>query len=68
MLLGISLVSISGLMASLLHIFNHALMKSALFMSVGAVFYQVGSVNIKAFNGLDKENASGRWQRLPGQV
>lgn len=54
MVLGISLVSTAGLMAGLIHIFNHALMKGALFMAVGAVFYRVGSVNIKAFAGLGK--------------
>lgn len=55
MVLGISLVSITGLMAGLLHIFNHALMKGALFMAVGAVFYRTGSVEMKAFNGLGKQ-------------
>ncbi len=54
MVLGISLVSVSGLMAGLIHIFNHALMKGALFMAVGAVFYQIGSVDIKSFRGLGK--------------
>ena len=42
-------------MAGLIHIFNHALMKGALFMAVGAVFYRVGSVDIKAFRGLGKQ-------------
>jgi multicomponent Na+:H+ antiporter subunit D len=55
MILGVSLVSITGLMAGMIHIFNHALMKGALFMAVGAVFYRVGSVNVRAFNGLGKE-------------
>jgi multicomponent Na+:H+ antiporter subunit D len=54
MVLGISLVSVTGLMAGLIHIFNHALMKGALFMAVGAVFYRVGSVDINAFRGLGK--------------
>jgi multicomponent Na+:H+ antiporter subunit D len=54
MVLGISLVSVTGLMAGLIHIFNHALMKGALFMAVGAVFYRLGSVNIEAFRGLGK--------------
>ncbi len=54
MILGISLVSVTGLMAGLIHIFNHALMKGALFMAVGAVFYRVGSVDIRAFAGLGK--------------
>ena len=52
--LGISLVSSTGLLASLLHIFNHALMKAALFMAVGAVFLRVGSVEISSFRGLGK--------------
>lgn len=55
MVLGISLVSITGLMSGLIHIFNHALMKGALFMAVGAVFYRVGSVEVKAFKGLGKK-------------
>ncbi len=54
MILGVSLVSVTGLMAGLIHIFNHALMKGALFMAVGAVFYRVGSVDIQAFRGLGK--------------
>lgn len=55
MILGISLVSSVGLMAGLLHIFNHALMKGALFMAVGAVLLRTGSVDIKAFQGLGKQ-------------
>ncbi len=53
--LGISLLSLTGLMAGILHIFNHALMKGALFMAVGAVFYRTGSVDIKAFQGLGRQ-------------
>jgi multicomponent Na+:H+ antiporter subunit D len=55
MILGLSLISVTGLMAGIIHIFNHALMKGALFMAVGAVFYRVGSVDIKAFAGLGKQ-------------
>lgn len=54
-ILGISLASSAGLMAGLLHIFNHALMKGALFMAVGAVFLRTGSVDIKAFQGLGRQ-------------
>ncbi len=36
MILGISLASVTGLTAGLLHLFNHALMKGALFMAMGA--------------------------------
>lgn len=55
MILGVSLFSVTGLMAGMIHIFNHALMKGALFMAVGAVFYRMGSVDIKAFRGLGKQ-------------
>jgi len=52
--LGIAIGSITGLTASILHLFNHAMMKAALIMAVGAVMYRVGSVEITAFNGLGK--------------
>ena len=55
MILAVSLFSVTGLMAGMIHIFNHALMKGVLFMAVGAVFYRVGSVDIKAFKGLGKQ-------------
>ncbi len=55
MILGISLASVTGLTAALLHLFNHALIKAALFMAVGAVMYQVGSVRIEAMRGLGKK-------------
>jgi len=54
MMLGVSLVSVTGLMSGLIHVFNHALMKGALFMAVGAVFYRMGSVDLKAFRGLGR--------------
>ncbi len=54
MVLGISLTTVTGLTAGLLHLLNHALMKGALFMAVGAVMYRVGSVRIEAFRGLGK--------------
>ncbi|WP_435273680.1 monovalent cation/H+ antiporter subunit D family protein [Psychrobium sp. nBUS_13] len=54
MILGISLATSAGLMAGLLHIFNHALMKGVLFMALGCVAYRVGSVDIKSFRGLGK--------------
>lgn len=54
MVMGIGLVSASGLTATLLHLFNHALMKGALFMALGAIFYQIGSVQLKDMAGLGK--------------
>ena len=53
-LLGIGLASATGLTASLLHLFNHALMKAALFMALGAIFYQSQSVLLSDTAGLGR--------------
>ena len=54
MVLGISFASVLGLTAGILHLFNHALMKGALFMAMGCVMYSVGSVRIERMNGLGR--------------
>ena len=54
MVLGISFASVLGLTAGILHLFNHALMKGALFMAMGCVMYRVGSVRIECMNGLGR--------------
>lgn len=54
MVLGISLATQAGLTGGILHLFNHALMKCALFLAVGCVFMRVGGVDIKNFEGLGK--------------
>lgn len=53
-LLGISLANKVGITAGVLHIFNHALAKGALFLTVGCVFYRLGSAQIEDFRGLGK--------------
>ncbi len=53
-ILGISFLSVTGLTGGILHLFNHALMKSALFLSLGAVFYRIGSVQISDMAGLGR--------------
>jgi len=52
--LGISFGTVTGLTAGILHIFNHALMKGALFMALGCVFYRIGTVEIDAMRGLGR--------------
>jgi multicomponent Na+:H+ antiporter subunit D len=52
--LGISMASFMGITASLLHLFNHALIKSSLFMAMGCIFLRVGSVKINDMKGLGK--------------
>lgn len=54
MILGFSLANPTGLTASLLHLFNHALMKGALFLALGAVMYRLGSVRLTDMAGLGK--------------
>lgn len=53
-LLGLAIASAEGLTASMLHVFNHALMKGALFMALGAVMWRVGSVRLHDLAGLGR--------------
>ncbi len=50
--LGIGLASVAGVSAAILHLFNHALMKGALFLALGAVAYRLGRVGLRDFAGL----------------
>lgn len=54
MVLGLSLVSVSGLAGGLVHIFNHALMKCGLFLVMAAVLLRTGSTRIEAMAGLGR--------------
>ncbi len=51
---GIALASQAGLTAGIVHIVNHALVKSALFMSVGCIIYQIGHAHRPSFDNLFK--------------
>ncbi len=55
MILGVSMASVTGLTAAIVHMFNHALIKGALFMALGGVFYRIGSVHIEAMQGLGRK-------------
>lgn len=52
--LGISFLSVTGLTGGILHLFNHALIKSALFLVMGCVFLRIGSVQIADMAGLGR--------------
>ena len=54
-LLGIGFASALGVTAAVVHIFNHALMKGALFMAIGALVYRIGSSHITHFNGVGRQ-------------
>ena len=45
---GIGLASSAGIAASFLHLFNHALMKTAIFMAIGGLFVVTGSTTTAA--------------------
>jgi multicomponent Na+:H+ antiporter subunit D len=54
-ILGISLASAAGVSAGISHLFNHALMKGALFLAMGCVFLRLGSVEIGDMHGIAKQ-------------
>lgn len=54
-ILGLSFVSTTGVAAGIVHVFNHALMKGALFMAMGCIFYSIGSSQLKDMAGLGKK-------------
>jgi multicomponent Na+:H+ antiporter subunit D len=53
-ILGISLLSVNGITATLLHLFNHALMKAALFMALACMVYRQGDVMFSDVKGLGR--------------
>lgn len=55
MVVGYSIGTTVGLMSTLLHLFNHALMKGALFLALGAVMYRIGTVQLSSFHGLGRQ-------------
>ena len=55
MALGIGFASALGVTASIVHLFNHALMKGALFMAVGAIIYRIGVCRIDSIQGLGRQ-------------
>jgi len=54
MALGISVASATGFTAALLHMYNHALMKAALFMAIGCLFWRVGSAHADHLAGMGR--------------
>jgi len=54
MVIGFSLASTAGVTATLLHLFNHAVIKSALFMALGAAFVRTGGFRLQDIQGLGR--------------
>lgn len=55
MLLGVAFATAAGLQAGLLHIFNHALLKSGLFLAIGCVVVRTGSSRLASLSGIARE-------------
>ncbi len=53
-LLGVGFATAAGLTASLTHLFNHALMKGALFLSLGCIVFRHGTVIREELAGLGR--------------
>jgi multicomponent Na+:H+ antiporter subunit D len=54
-IIGFSTGTVTGLTATLLHLFNHALMKSAIFLALAAVVYRLGNAQLSNFQGLGRQ-------------
>lgn len=54
-MLGIGIANQAGLTGGLVHLVNHAVMKAALFLALGAVFYRVGTVRIEDIAGIGRK-------------
>jgi multicomponent Na+:H+ antiporter subunit D len=54
MALGISLFSVTGLTAAIVHLFNHAIIKTALFMALGCIIFRTGSASIASLAGIGR--------------
>ena len=46
--------SVNGLTSSIVHLFNHALMKGGLFLVMGCIVLRLGSVNLQDMKGLGR--------------
>jgi len=54
-ILGVALLSPTGLLGGLVHIFNHAIIKAALFLCAGAIIKQTGRRYLPELKGLGKQ-------------
>jgi multicomponent Na+:H+ antiporter subunit D len=53
--LGIGLANQAGLTGSIVHLANHAILKAALFLALGAVFYRIGSCRMHDLSGIGRQ-------------
>jgi len=53
--LAISLTTLAGVAAGMLHIFNHALAKATLFCALGAIYHRTGTMQVGRLAGIARE-------------
>ena len=53
--LGIALANQAGLTGGIVHLFNHAIIKTALFLSLGAIVFRIGAVRIAKLHGIGRK-------------
>lgn len=53
--LGVGLANQAGLTGGLVHVANHAIMKAALFLAVGAIFYRARTVELQQLAGIGRK-------------
>jgi multicomponent Na+:H+ antiporter subunit D len=54
-ILGIGLATTAGVTAGMVHLFNHAIMKGALFLAMGCIFLRLGSVELSHMHGIARQ-------------
>ena len=52
MLLGLALASVNAVTGALVHVFNHALLKTALFLVAGNIAYRIGTTRLDSLHGI----------------
>ncbi|NJM92368.1 MAG: hypothetical protein HC861_06850 [Rhodospirillaceae bacterium] len=53
-MLGVGIANQAGLTGGLVHLVNHAMMKAALFLALGALFYRTGTVRLEEIAGIGR--------------
>ena len=53
--LGLALANTMGVAGGLVHVFNHAIMKTALFFALGAMVYRTGMANMSSLAGIGRK-------------
>lgn len=60
-LFGLSVLNAQAMTGALLHVVFHAIIKSCLFLSAGAIIYKTGKTNVEDLRGIGKEMPVAIW-------